>query len=36
VAPASLEFWQARDNRLHDRLLYTRREPGWTIQRLAP
>jgi pyridoxamine 5'-phosphate oxidase len=37
VAPAFMEFWQGRRNRLHDRLLYTR-EPGgaWTRVRLAP
>ena len=37
VLPASIEFWQGRPNRLHDRLLY-RRAPsgGWTIVRLAP
>lgn len=37
VIPESMEFWQGRENRLHDRLLFTR-EPqgGWRLQRLAP
>jgi pyridoxamine 5'-phosphate oxidase len=36
VQPESLEFWQGRENRLHDRLLYARRERGWSIARLQP
>jgi pyridoxamine 5'-phosphate oxidase len=37
VVPQTLEFWQGRPNRLHDRFLYTRRDDGtWTIERLAP
>jgi pyridoxamine 5'-phosphate oxidase len=33
----SIEFWQGRPNRLHDRLRYTKRAPhGWLIERLAP
>jgi len=37
VAPATLEFWQARDNRLHDRFLYAPDAAGgWQIERLAP
>ena len=37
VVPDSIEFWQGRPNRLHDRLLY-RKTPagGWEIVRLAP
>lgn len=37
VNPESVEFWQGRRSRLHDRLRY-RREPGgeWVIERLAP
>ncbi len=42
VRPRSIEFWQGRGDRLHDRLRY-RRDPGsdassesWTIERLAP
>jgi pyridoxamine 5'-phosphate oxidase len=36
LVPARVEFWQGRLNRLHDRLRYTRRADGWTIERLAP
>ncbi|MGH9017442.1 MAG: pyridoxamine 5'-phosphate oxidase [Acidimicrobiales bacterium] len=36
LRPESYEFWQGRDDRLHDRLLYTRSGDGWTIQRLQP
>ena len=36
VAVESIEFWQARDNRLHDRFLYSRSGSDWTIVRLAP
>lgn len=37
VVPASFEFWQGRENRLHDRLRYLPRpEGGWAIDRLAP
>jgi pyridoxamine 5'-phosphate oxidase len=36
VRPQTIEFWQGRPDRLHDRLRYTRREDGWKIQRLAP
>jgi pyridoxamine 5'-phosphate oxidase len=37
LVPDSIEFWQGRPNRLHDRLRYTRRgERGWLIERLAP
>ncbi|MCK5892807.1 MAG: pyridoxamine 5'-phosphate oxidase [Endozoicomonadaceae bacterium] len=33
----SIEFWQGRPSRLHDRFQYTRRETnGWQIDRLAP
>jgi pyridoxamine 5'-phosphate oxidase len=37
VTPETVEFWQGRRSRLHDRLRY-RREPegGWTVERLAP
>lgn len=36
VAPQSIEFWQGRPNRLHDRFRYTREAGGWRIERLAP
>jgi pyridoxamine 5'-phosphate oxidase len=37
VAPSSFEFWQNRDDRLHDRLLYTAEDgTSWRLQRLAP
>ena len=38
VVPHSFEFWQGRQNRLHDRFLYSRlnAESAWEIQRLAP
>jgi pyridoxamine 5'-phosphate oxidase len=37
VRPVTIEFWQGRPNRLHDRLLYTLQENGeWIIERLAP
>ena len=40
VTPAEIEFWQGRADRLHDRLLYTRRagnvDGSWRIERLAP
>jgi pyridoxamine 5'-phosphate oxidase len=36
LAPRSFEFWQHREDRLHDRLRYTARDGGWKIDRLAP
>jgi pyridoxamine 5'-phosphate oxidase len=36
VAPTSIEFWQGRTNRLHDRLRYQATVDGWRIDRLAP
>jgi len=36
VKPASIEFWQGRPNRLHDRLLFTKETSEWKISRLAP
>jgi pyridoxamine 5'-phosphate oxidase len=37
LAPAQIEFWQGRPNRLHDRFIYTRKtNKEWTIARLSP
>jgi pyridoxamine 5'-phosphate oxidase len=36
VVPTEIEFWQGRENRLHDRFRYTRSGDGWTIERLSP
>jgi len=37
VKPRVIEFWQGRENRLHDRLVYTQQNEGnWRIERLAP
>jgi pyridoxamine 5'-phosphate oxidase len=37
LAPAEIEFWQGRPNRLHDRLHYKKAIDGrWTLQRLSP
>jgi pyridoxamine 5'-phosphate oxidase len=36
LSPQSYEFWQHRDDRLHDRLRYTRDEDGWRLERLSP
>lgn len=36
VEPVAFEFWQGRENRLHDRFTYTQKDGGWNIERLAP
>ena len=37
LKPTTIEFWQGRDNRLHDRLRYQLQEDGqWVIERLGP
>lgn len=36
VKPVKIEFWQGRENRLHDRILYEKIHSEWKISRLAP
>lgn len=36
VLPFEFEFWQARENRVHDRFVYVRTSAGWDIERRAP
>ncbi|MHA7128669.1 pyridoxamine 5'-phosphate oxidase [Algoriphagus namhaensis] len=36
LAPVSIEFWQGRPSRLHDRLKYEKKGEAWVISRLAP
>lgn len=36
LMPNEVEFWQGRENRLHDRLRYTREASGWRLERLSP
>ncbi|WP_344320326.1 pyridoxamine 5'-phosphate oxidase [Streptomyces macrosporus] len=36
VVAETVEFWQGRENRLHDRLRYVRTDAGWTVERLCP
>jgi pyridoxamine 5'-phosphate oxidase len=43
IVPTSVEFWQGRESRLHDRFVYEREEKGdgdvygvWTVRRLSP
>jgi pyridoxamine 5'-phosphate oxidase len=36
LVPDTYEFWQHREDRLHDRLRYRRDDGGWAIERLSP
>lgn len=36
IVPYRIEFWVGRRSRMHDRIVYTRNESGWSIGRLAP
>jgi pyridoxamine 5'-phosphate oxidase len=36
VIPVTIEFWQGRRSRLHDRLRYVRGGNAWKVERIAP
>ena len=36
VVPNKIEFWQGRPNRLHDRIIFSKTNENWKIERLAP
>ena len=36
VSPNTIEFWQGRYSRLHDRIKYQRSETGWKLSRIFP
>ncbi len=36
LRPQTIEFWQGRDNRVHDRLVYRCEGDGWRVERLEP
>lgn len=36
INPAYIEFWQGRDNRMHDRICYEKKGSSWELHRLAP
>ena len=36
LRPEAIEFWEHRENRLHDRIRYTRARAGWKVERLSP
>lgn len=36
ITPTYFEFWQGRDNRMHDRIVYEKSNSGWSLGRIAP
>ncbi|MFT2604948.1 pyridoxine 5'-phosphate oxidase C-terminal domain-containing protein, partial [Escherichia coli] len=36
VKPNTIEFWQGRSSRLHDRIRYQKENSDWIRERLAP
>ena len=36
LRPEAIEFWEHRENRLHDRTRYARAREGWSVERLSP
>ena len=36
VKPTEIEFWQGRENRLHDRIIYKNDDKNWKFYRLSP
>jgi pyridoxamine 5'-phosphate oxidase len=36
LEPQTIEFWQSRESRLHDRLRYRRTAGEWLIERVSP
>lgn len=36
ITPNNFEFWQGRENRLHDRIAYIKKDNDWEIMRLSP
>jgi len=36
IVPESVEFWQGRESRLHDRFKYVRDGEVWKVERLSP
>lgn len=36
ITPETIEFWQGRENRLHDRFVYSNENGKWEVSRLAP
>ncbi len=36
VLPLSVEFWQGREDRMHDRFIYNKKNQKWVVNRLSP